>query len=56
MRKILVAYFSATGTTKKVAEKFGGMRKVIAYLWSTKRDARSVLIDMAKEGRSSLLT
>lgn len=40
---------------KKVAEKFGRMKKVIAYLWSTKRDARSVLIYVVKEGRSSLL-
>ena len=41
---------------KKVAEKFGGMKKVIAYLWSTKRDVRSVLIYGVKEGRLSLLT
>ena len=40
---------------KKVAEKFGRMKKVIAYLWSTKRDARSVLIYVVKEGRLSLL-
>lgn len=40
---------------KKVAEKFGRMKKVIAYLWSTKRGARSVLIYVVKEGRSSLL-
>ena len=32
------------------------MKKVIAYLWSTKRDARSVLIYVVKEGRLSLLT
>ena len=34
---------------KKVAEKFGRMKKVIAYLWSTKRDARSVLIYVVKK-------
>ena len=40
MNKVLVAYFSATGTTKKVAEKFGGMEKVIANLRSNDTDQR----------------
>ena len=40
---------------KKVAEKFGGMEKVIAYLRLTRRDVRSVLEFTKKKGWSALL-